>query len=112
MANLTVEFDDDELEYLVEQVRNGGDVRNIVTNYFRFGTEMYDTFFNKVVETVETELAKPKSYTVVIRETKSYQVNLACDDYNNFYEKVLTSIDKGEGELLDRDTEILSVEED
>lgn len=112
MANLTVEFDDDELEYLVEQARNGGDVRNIVTNYFRFGTEMYDTFFNKVVETVQTELAKPRSYTVVIREIKTYHVNFVYDSNENFDEEILTSISEGEGELLEQETEIVSIDED
>lgn len=113
MANLTVEFDDDELEYLVERVRDGGgDVRNIVTNYLRFGSETYDAFFNKVVETVQTELAKPKNYTVVIREIKTYHVNFAYNNSENFYEEVLTSIGEGEGELLEQDTEIISIDED
>jgi hypothetical protein len=113
MANLTVEFDDDELEYLVERARNGGDVRNIVTNYFQSGTEiLYDTFLNKVVETVQTELAKPRSYTVVIREIKTYHVNFVYDNNENFDEEILTSISEGEGELLEQETEIVSIDED
>ena len=113
MANITVEFDDDELEYLVEQARNGGgDVRNIVTNYLRFGSETYDAFFNKVVETVQTELVKERSYTVVIREIKTYHVNFVYDNNKNFDEEILTSISEGEGELLEQETEIVSIDED
>lgn len=113
MANFTVELDDDELEYLMERVRDGGgDIRNIVANYLKFGTEIYDDLSNKVVKAVQTELAKPKSYTVVIREIKTYQVNLAYDNNEKFYEEVLTSISEGEGELLEQDTEIVSIDED
>jgi len=114
MTNFTVKLDNDELEYFMEEVRNGGDIKNIVENYLQFGsgTEIYDTFVNRIVEEVQKELAKPRSYTVVIREIKTYQVNFAYDSNENFDEEILTSISEGEGELLDQETEIVSIDED